>query len=440
MRESSSLGAAGSKVDNRCPPRDGIRMNTAAAFCVTGAVLFSAIALRGQAPPPVSVEFSRWSPLCQGVEHTASVALGDLDRDGDLDLVVGSGRHFRELDSVYINDGRGMFYGKRTLGSEPDGTYGVALGDVDADGTLDAVVVNDLGNRSVVYRNDGVGNFSLLASLGKYPGVFSHERRAVALGDLDSDGDLDVVAVGVSQDHIYLNEQKGREWREQPFGGREPGTDPRSTGVALGDLDHDGDLDIVLPGRYESRSFIYLNDGHGGFSERREFGTAADDTTGAVLSDFNNDGYLDLAAVNWRQPHQLYLNDGKGQLRQSGTTFGTAADQAWSVAAADFDGDGDVDLVVGNSNIGYWSEDLSGDGRPDRGGNTRADAPSRIYWNDGVGRLSAGPAVGIGSDDTRPVAVGDVDSDGDVDIVMGNDCQPNQVFFNSLRAPAALKK
>ena len=414
-------------------------MNTFAAFFVTGGIVLGAIGVRDQGSVPAAVDFSRWAALCQGVEHTASVALGDINRDGDLDLVLGNGRHFRELDWVYTNDGNGMFYGKRPLGSEPDGTYGVALGDVDGDGALDAVVANDIGNRSIVYRNDGHGNFALLASLGKYPALFSHERRAVALGDLDMDGDLDIVAGGVSQDHLYLNDRQGREWRELPFGTREPGTDPRSTSVALGDIDRDGDLDIVLPGRYASRSFIYLNDGHAGFGEAREFGAAADDMTAVALSDLNADGHLDIAAVNWQQPHQIFLNDGKGQFRPAGT-FGGTVDQAWSIASADFDGDGDTDLIVGNSNIGYWSEDLTRDGRPDRGGNTRGLAPSRIYWNDGVGKFSAGPAVGIGSDDTRPVALGDVDGDGDIDVVMGNDCQPSQVFFNSLRTPTAVKK
>ena len=417
-------------------------MNIAAAFFVTGGIVLGAIGVigvNGQGAVPTSVDFSRWAALCQGVEHTASVALGDIDRDGDLDLVLGNGRHFPELDWVYTNDGNGMFYGKRPLGSEPDGTYGVALGDVDGDGALDAVVVNDIGNRSVVYRNDGHGNFALLASLGTYPALFSHARRAVALGDLDMDGDLDVVAGGLGQDHIYLNDRQGREWRELPFGTREPGIDPRSTSVALGDIDRDGDLDIVLPGRYASRSFIYLNDGRAKFGEAREFGAAADDMTAVALSDLNADGHLDIAAVNWQQPHQIFLNDRKGHFRPAGT-FGGTVDQAWSIASADLDGDGDTDLIVGNSNIGYWSEDLTRDGRPDRGGNTRGPAPSRIYWNDGVGKFSAGPAVGIGSDDTRPLALGDADGDGDIDVVMGNDCQPSQVFFNSLRTPTGVMK
>lgn len=119
----------------------------------------------------------------------------------------------------------------------------------------------------------------------------------MALGDLDNDGDFDAVLVGASQDHIYLNEEHGQTWMERPFGSREAGADPRATGVALGDIDGDEDLDIVLPGRYESRSFVSVNAGKAGFSEAREFGSAAQDMTAVALSDLNGDGALDIVGV-----------------------------------------------------------------------------------------------------------------------------------------------
>src|SRR5687768_11935215 len=75
--------------------------------------------------------FSRWTTLCEGVEHTAGAALGDLDGDGDLDLILSNGRHINELDWVYTNTGTGVFYGKRALSSAPDPSYGIALGDLD---------------------------------------------------------------------------------------------------------------------------------------------------------------------------------------------------------------------------------------------------------------------------------------------------------------------
>ena len=378
--------------------------------------------------------FAQWSTLCEGVEHTTSIAIGDLDADGDLDLVSGNGRHLPERDWVWSNNGRGVFYGKRSVGSEADPTYAVALGDLDGNGSLDLVVANDTGHASLAYRNDGHGHFTPLGPLGRA----RQPRRAVALGDFDGDRDLDAVLVGLGQDHLYLNDGTGRGWTERAFGRRETGALPRATGVATGDIDGDGDIDIVVPGRYEAKSLIYFNDGQSGFAQSKEFGAAADDMTTVALADLDGDKRLDIITGNWKQPHRVYLNDG-GESFTRTKTFGGGDEQTWSLAVADMDLDGDHDVVVGNANIAFWGIDLDQNGLDPRDsyGNAALNAPSRLYVNDGRGGLSPGPAISAGHDNTRPVAVGDLDRDGDPDVVLGNDCQSSHIFWNPTRGSKA---
>lgn len=385
--------------------------------------------------------FSRWLPLCEGSERAGGIALGDVDGDGDLDIVFANGQHLGQKDWVLSNDGRGSFYARRALardalaGDAADPSYGVALGDVDGDGALDVVIANDVGAPSMVYRNDGRGNFTWLASLG----TGGQPRRAVALGDLDQDGDLDAVLVGLGQDHIYFNEN-GRRWTEQILGSSRaapmPGQAGRATATVLSDLDGDGDLDIVVPGRYEAENRIFMNDGKGGFSDIRRFGVGSEDAISVAVGDVDGDGDPDIVLGNWEQSHVVYANDGHAEFTRI-STFGTGHEQTWAIALGDMDLDGDLDVVAGNVNVGFWGDDLNGDGSPDRFGRKARNVPSRVYVNDGYGRFVAGVAVTTGSEDTRPIAVGDVDRDGDLDVIMGNTCQPNYVFFNSLRVPKA---
>lgn len=374
--------------------------------------------------------FARWSTFCESLEHTASVVLADLDRDGDLDVIFGNGRHLEEPNWVFSNDGNGIFYGKRALGTEVDPTYGVGVGDVDGDGALDVFVANDSGHGSGIYRNDGKGNFTFLEALGR------EGRRAVAVGDLDDDGDADAVLVGLGQDHVFINEGRGLKWTRRDLGGAQPG--PARTGVALGDLDRDNDLDVIVPGKGRGATTVHFNDGKGAFPESRPLGGAVEDSTAAAAADIDRDGDVDVLVANWQQPHTVYLNDGRGGFKQIGT-FGTGQDRAWSMVIADVDLDGDLDTAIGNMNVQQWAVDVNGDGVDVRDlyGDERHDTPSRWYLNDGSGVFTPGPTFGTGSDNTRPIAAGDVDRDGDIDVVIGNDCQPNHVFFNSLRGPKA---
>ena len=75
---------------------------------------------------------------------SASISLGDLDQDGDLDIVVANGRHWAEQNLIYFNDGRGFFRRSVPLGGESNTTYQVSLADIDNDDDLDALVANDL--------------------------------------------------------------------------------------------------------------------------------------------------------------------------------------------------------------------------------------------------------------------------------------------------------
>lgn len=393
----------------------------------TRTVVAAIVAVIGASDVVAAQTFVQWSTFCQGVDHTAAVALGDLDGDGDLDVVFGNGRHLAETDWVYSNNGLGVFFGKRPLENEPDRSYAIALGDLNGDGALDIVVANDVGNRSAIYRNDGRGNFTFLRGLGSG----REARRAVALGDLDGDGDLDVVLVGPEQDHIYVNESGGG-WTERPLGS---GND-WSLSVALADLDGDRDLDIVVANRYQVHSVVYVNDGRGRVTETRQLGTGREDTTAVAVGDLDRDGDLDIVTGNWQQPHAVHLNDGRGHFNER-HPFGTGKELTWTVALGDMDLDGHLDVVVGNVAVRHTDVDLDGDGRPDRFVQENGGEPSRVYVNDRVGRLTPGSTFGAGHDNTRPVALGDMDGDGDLDIVMGNDCQPNKVFFNGLRGPKA---
>ena len=342
-----------------------------------------------------------------GDSGSRSVALGDLDGDGDLDAMIANGSFSKGglPNSVWTNDGDGIFTNSgQALGNGY--SKSVALGDLDGDGDLDAMVAN-YEERNTVWTNNGNGTFS---NSGQALG--DSNSFSVALGDLDDDGDLDaMVANGGGQPNGSL--QPNTVWFNDGTGtfinsGQALGNST-SWAVALGDLDGDGDLDAMV-GNRSAPNHIWMNDGTGTFTNS---GQALGNSTSwtVALGDLDGDGDLDAFVANGG-PNTVWFNDGTGPVPYGTGTFTDSGQalgnsESLSVALGDLDGDGDLDAMVANLGVNtVWTNDRTG-----------------TFTNSGQE---------LGSSNSASVALGDLDGDGDLDAMVTNYLfnEPNTVWFN----------
>ncbi|MBD3312677.1 hypothetical protein GF352_04465 [archaeon] len=219
----------------------------------------------------------------------SGIDVGDLDGDGDLDVV--NTNYDSDSFSVSLGNGDGTF-GADTEYPVGDYARGIALGDLDGDGDLDAVNTNQNTASFNVSLNDGAGVFNVVSF---YPvGSSPHD---IALTDVNGDGDLDVINTNLGDDTLSVSLGNGDGTFSSDVVYAVSGF---PYAVVLDDLDGDGDLDVVNTNTADNSLTVSFNNGDGTFNTPVEYlFESGFSPHGVALGDFDSKGDLDIITVNF---------------------------------------------------------------------------------------------------------------------------------------------
>ena len=399
----------------------------------------------------------------------SGAALADLDGDGDLDAyLVQAGSLYDDApraergNQLFLNDGTGMFAEAPPGHGADDQGYGmgVAAGDYDNDGDLDLYVTN-VGPNTLL-RNNGNAVF---VDVSVQAGVADAGwGTSAAFLDLDADGDLDLVHANYinwsmaiemecylgnmltycppvnynapAGDRLYRNNGDGTftDWTAESGMG---GVLGNGFGLVGADFDANGLPDLVIANDMNV-DHLWLNRGNLRFEEEGHFwGSAVDEHgvakagMGIAAADIDDDGDMDFLVVNLQgQTDSLFRNQG-GFFRDATAELGlgvTGRYTRWGVALMDFDNDGHLDLYEANGMVGTETHD---DG-PSRG--LAFEEPNVLFRGTAGGRFEE--VMPRGAVDpplvhtSRGMAVGDVDGDGGLDLLIVNRDGPAYLLMN----------
>lgn len=369
-----------------------------------------------------------------GVVGVTAWTLLDANRDGRPDIVAG---RQNQSGALYLNNGSGVFIQSFSPLFDDFALAIVALAAVDIDGDGNQDLAAASSGPKAVYRNSGQGVLTLFDA-GDFSDKGGWNARAIAYLDMDGDGDLDlVVGRQYQRNGAYRNDGAGRFNRFDA--GDFDNLAGKATDIAVFDADGDGDLDLVVangdwpyplfpypgvPTEPTSRNALYLNNGSGVFQlvDAGDLDETTQSSQVLAAFDADGDGDIDLAVGNGRRTfsgsadrNQLFLNDGNGHFTLTENEIFANSGGTTVMVAFDADGDGDVDLAL------------------------QAGNNLRLLVNNGQGQFDWGGGGDLwrsNTVNTRALAAFDVDGDGDIDLVVGNDwhgfgaANRNSIYLN----------
>lgn len=390
----------------------------------------------------------------------SGVAADDLDGDGLPDIVLGN---LEGPNTILWNEGDWRFT------SEPmsdRSTRSIQLVDVDADGALD-IVTTHRGSGVAVFRNLGGRRFEQMLVRGVTRPAYS-----LAWGDLDLDGDLDLVTGSYDAEldqhlrstflfsdgaGVFLYRNDGGQ-----FVAHRLADDSQALATALLDLDHDGSLDLVVGNDFAMHDMAWRNGGEGDLTPFEPFERTAAHTMSIDAGDIDGDAVEEIFSTDmkpattetdtiaeWlplmatmddlddpadvqRIRNVLQVATGDGTFAERGGPAGIdAAGWAWSARFGDLDNDADVDLHIVNGMIAAETFAYLDD--------AEIVEPNMTFVNDGDGRFTS---RGWGLDaleSGRGSVLADLDVDGDLDIVVNNLDDPAVAFENRTCGGAAIE-
>lgn len=385
-------------------------------------------------------------------EYTNQIGVADIDGDGDLDMCFANGQGYSSLGAllkprIYINNGAGVFSDQtdaRVAGIT--GCFRSAeFGDVDGDSDLDLLLGQDFNRQTLLLINNGSGTFAN-ETVSRLPALTSSTARAT-FGDVEGDGDLDIALCnsgtasrfGSGQPRLFINDGTGRFtdstatrlpvgniseqmdalfldadgdfdldlfigtrattpnmsrlWRNNGLGvfaggGNFP-NDTTAYAYDAGDIDNDGDLDLIGTNAGTSNQELLARNANGLGTSWTNISSSispnpSSDDNDSKFFDMDNDGDFDLVIAVLGGTKRIYRNGGTGAFTQVTNIITASSDSSLDVKVADFDGDGRYDIVTGQGESGSFQ--------------------NRIYMNNGA--VDTRPPVAVRTEQVVPGAIG----------------------------------